>query len=667
MNKYRRPAQQPPAKGGQKSNQVFILLFLSFILALSLISFSCQKPASVVYLDELGAQHVIAGWGESKANKSIDGHPLTIAGQVFERGLGTHAQSQCRLKLDGRAVSFRALVGIDDEVKKTQRGAERASVEFIVSARDKENNPQVLWKSGLMKAGDPAREVKVSLKGFSLLDLIVTDGGDDIAYDHADWCDVRIEYRGNQPEPVKPYAAEPYILTPVPAPEPRINNPKVFGVRPGSPFLFTIAATGERPMTFAAEGLPAGLKLDASSGRITGFIDKPGTYNVKLMATNKLGTAERMLRIEVGDKICLTPPMGWNSWNCWACSVTDENVRQSARAMVEKGLINYGWTYINIDDCWHGQRDPKSGEIRSNEKFPDMKALADYVHSLGLKIGLYTDCGPKTCAGYVGSEGHEEQDIMTYAKWGYDYVKIDWCHCEGKDPRATYKLFGDAIKRAPRDIVFSICNWGLEKPWEWGESVGGNLWRTTGDIEDSWASMAGIGFRQAGLSKYAGPGHWNDPDMLVVGKVGWGPELHPTHLTTDEQYTHISLWCLLAAPLLIGCPIEQIDDFTLGLLTNVEVLEIDQDPLGRQAERIVEGDDFQVWARELEDGSQAVGLFNLDAYEHKRIRFDFSALGLGIGPYRVRDLWRQKDLGNFSHYFEAEVAPHGVVLVRIFP
>jgi len=466
---------------------------------------------------------------------------------------------------------------------------------------------------------------------------------------------------------VKPYAAEPYILTPPSAPGPRINNPKVFGVRPGSPFLFTIAATGERPMTFAAEGLPAGLKLDASSGRITGFIDKRGTYQVKLIARNKLGAAEKMLRIEVGDKICLTPPMGWNSWNCWACSVTDGNVRQSAWAMVEKGLINYGWTYINIDDCWHGQRDPKSGEIRPNEKFPDMKALADYVHSLGLKIGLYTDCGPKTCAGYEGSEGHEEQDIMTYAKWGYDYVKIDWCYCEGKDPRATYKLFGDAIKRAPRDIVFSICNWGLEKPWEWGESVGGNLWRTTGDITDTWSSMAGIGFRQAGLSKYAGPGHWNDPDMLVVGKVGWGPELHPTNLTTDEQYTHISLWCLLAAPLLIGCPIEQIDDFTLGLLTNVEVLEIDQDPLGRQAERIVENDDFQVWARELEDGSQAVGLFNLDAYEHKRIRFDFSALGLGSGPYRVRDLWRQKDLGNFSNYFEAEVAPHGVVLIRIFP
>ncbi|MCX8161238.1 MAG: NPCBM/NEW2 domain-containing protein [Candidatus Saccharicenans sp.] len=641
-----------------------------FIYSLSLILVlffsACQKKtAGVIYLDELGVEHVTAGWGESQANKSIDGNPLTISGQVFERGLGTHAESNYRIKLDGKALSFRALVGVDDEIKKTERGAERASVEFILSGGDKAGNKKVLWKSGVMKCGETAQEVNVSLKNLIYLDLTVTDAGDGIGYDHADWCEARIEYRGARPEPVKPYVAEPYILTPPPSPEPKINGPKVLGVRPGSPFLYTIPATGERPMTFEAEGLPGGLKLDGSTGRITGFIDKPGTHDVKLVAKNSLGTAVKMLRIEVGDKICLTPPMGWNSWNCWGCSVTDENVRQSARAMVEKGLINYGWTYINIDDCWHGKRNPKTGEITSNEKFPDMKALADYVHSLGLKIGLYTDCGPKTCAGYEGSENHEEQDIMTYAKWGYDYVKIDWCYCEGKDPRVAYKKFGEAMAKAPRDIVFSICNWGRENPWEWGESVGGNLWRTTGDITDTWASMAGIGFGQAGLSKYAGPGHWNDPDMLVVGKVGWGPQLRPSRLTPDEQYTHISLWCLLAAPLLIGCPIEQLDDFTMGLLTNTEVLEVNQDPLGRQADRVVEGDGYQVWARDLEDGSKAVGLFNLDAYEFKKVKVDFSALGLEGGSYRVRDLWRQKDLGQFSGSFEAEVAPHGVVLVKI--
>ncbi len=634
---------------------LFILLVLAF-------NFSCTKqPASVVWLDELGPQFAVSGWGETQANKSIDGNPLTIAGKVYERGLGTHAEGMYRIQLDGKATRFTAFAGIDDEIK----GNERASVEFIVSARDKNNVTQTLWKSGVMKAGQPAAELNVALKGFLSLDLMVSDAGNGNAYDHADWCEAKIEYGGSKPEPVKPYASQPYVLTPLPGPEPRINGAKVFGLRPGSPFLFTIAATGERPMTFAAEGLPAGLKLDSSTGHITGVIDKAGTYNVTLIAKNEHGLAERNLRIEVGDKILLTPQMGWNSWNCWGCSVTDENVRQSARAMVEKGLINYGWTYINIDDCWHGERDPKTGEIRSNEKFPDMKALADYIHSLGLKIGLYTDCGPKTCAGYAGSEGHEEQDIMTYAKWGYDYVKIDWCYCEGKDPKVAYKIFGDAIKKAPRDIVFSICNWGQQNPWEWGEIVGGNSWRTTGDITDSWSSMSRIGFGQAGLARYAGPGHWNDPDMLVVGNVGWGPNLHPANLTPDEQYTHISLWCLLDAPLLIGCPIEQIDDFTMGLLTNVEVLEVNQDPLGRQADRIVEGEGYQVWAKEMEDGSKAVGLFNLDAYDHKTIRVDFEALGLGGGSLRVRDLWRQKDLGTFDGHFEAEVAPHGVILIRI--
>lgn len=648
-----------------KTFSVFLVLLINFLF----LSYGCttKKQINVVWLDELGAEPAIEGFGQTQVNRSLDGNPLTIAGQSFERGLGTHAEGRYRLKLDGKAKSFQALVGVDDEIKKTERGAKRASVEFIVAAVDKKNNKQILWKSGLMKVDDPARSVNVDLKGFVYLDLIVSDAGDGMAYDHADWCEARIEYLGQKPEPVRPYFSEPYILTPPSPPEPRINGPRVYGVRPGSPVLYTIPASGERPMIFEAEGLPAGLKLDSSTGQITGFIDQPGTYMVKLIARNQKGTAERNLRLEAGDKICLTPPLGWNSWNCWGCSVTAENVRQSARAMVEKGLINYGWTYINIDDCWHGQRDPKTGEIRSNEKFPDMKALADYVHSLGLKIGLYTDCGPKTCAGYEGSEGHEEQDIMTYAKWGYDYVKIDWCYCEGKDPRLAYRKFGEAIKKAPRDIVFSICNWGQENPWEWGESVGGNLWRTTGDITDTWVSMSRIGFGHAGLSKYAGPGHWNDPDMLVVGKVGWGPELRPTRLTPDEQYTHISLWCLLAAPLLIGCPIEQIDDFTLNLLTNVEVLEVNQDALGRQAERVVEGENYQVWAKEMEDGSRAAGLFNLDPYDHLKIRINFSDLGLGKGPYRVRDLWRQKDLGQFSGYFEAVVAPHGVVLIRLFP
>jgi len=456
----------------------------------------------------------------------------------------------------------------------------------------------------------------------------------------------------------------PYILTPKSSDTPQINGAEIFGVRPGNPVLYKIAATGKKPIKFSVTDLPKGLKLDEQTGIITGSLNNTGTYKMQLYAENALGKASGEFTIKVGDTICLTPPMGWNSWNCWAGSVDDQKIRKAAEVMVKSGLADHGWTYINIDDCWHGKRDSNTGEITSNEKFPDMKALADYVHSLGLKIGLYTDCGSKTCAGFEGSEGHEEQDIKTYAKWGFDYVKIDWCYCEKKDAVESYSKFGKAIPQADRDIVFSICEWGTAKPWLWGEKVGGNCWRTTGDIVDTWESVFKIGFSQGELWQYARPGHWNDPDMLVVGKVGWGPNLHPTRLVPDEQYTHISLWCLLSSPLLIGCDMNSMDDFTLSLLSNDEVIAVNQDSLGRQAKQLRQGDE-QVWAKDLNDGSKAVGLFNLAAAE-KNISISLADIGLS-GKCKVKDLWRQKNLGEFQDSFEAKVSAHGVVLVRVTP
>ena len=520
-------------------------------------------------------------------------------------------------------------------------------------------------------------------KDVTMLKLIVTDGGNGMNYDHADWVNAKIEYSGTRPKPVKPYISEPYILTPEPGPEPRINGARVFGVRPGSPFLFTIAAAGKRPMTFSTKDLPEGLTLDSQTGHITGVINEKGKYNVTLIAANDVGNAERNFQIIAGTKICLTPPMGWNSWNCWACSVTDDNIRASARAMVDKGLINHGWTYINIDDCWMikpGSDDPEiSGEPRdkkgmalTNKKFPDMKALTDYIHKLGLKAGIYTSPGPYTCQGFVGSYEYEANDAKQFADWGFDYLKYDWCYYSkiAKDKslpelKKPYFLMRDELLKQKRDIVYSLCQYGMGQVWKWGEQVGGNCWRTTGDIVDSWGSMSRIGFSQHKCSPYTKPGHWNDPDMLVVGNVGWGPNLHPSKLTPDEQYTHISLWCLLSAPLLIGCPIEQLDDFTLNLLTNDEVLEVNQDPLGDQAKQVVEEEEFQVWAKKMEDGSLAVGLFNMDSYEHKIVTVEWSQLGIN-DHHRVRDLWRQNDVGTFKNNFQTKVPPHGVVMVRVF-
>lgn len=659
---------------------------------LALVLLAGSASAATVWLDELDISKTDQQWGEPRRNRSVDNRPLRIGGQNFERGLGTHAESTLVLDLHGTATRFTARVGVDDECQGT-----RASVRFHVLG-----DGRTLWESGILHGGDAAQPVEVDLHGVRRLILLVTDAGDGIDYDHADWAEARFDYVGARPEVAAPPREEPYVLTPPPPPTPRINGARVVGCRPGHPFLFRIPATGERPMRFAASGLPEGLKLDPATGIITGVVKQRGEYKVRLSAKNRLGRAERELRIRCGDQIALTPPMGWNSWNCFAGSVTAEKVLSAAKAMVRSGLVNHGWTYINIDDFWEqkpGSDDPTlggpgrdaQGRIVPNPRFPDMKALCDAIHAMGLKVGIYSSPGPRTCGGCLGSFDHERLDAQQYAEWGIDYLKYDWCsyrpeleaqrshpvdlhrfesawappEFQSRRPlMVPYAIMRDALDRVPRDIVFSLCQYGMGNVHEWGARVGGNCWRTTGDIRDTWGSMAGIGFNQAGREAYAGPGHWNDPDMLVVGRVGWGPQLHPTRLTPNEQYTHISLWCLLSAPLLIGCDMTQLDDFTLNLLTNDEVLEVNQDPLGRQAARVAREGATEVWAKPMEDGSLAVGLFNRGPLP-ARVTARWSDLKL-TGAHRVRDLWRQRDLGEFSGEFSSQVPRHGVTLVRIW-
>jgi alpha-galactosidase len=302
-----------------------------------------------------------------------------------------------------------------------------------------------------------------------------------------------------------------------------------------------------------------------------------------------------------------------------------------------------------------------------------MGALVDYIHRNGLKAGIYSSPGPLTCGLCVSSLGHEEQDAKRWADWGFDYLKYDWCSyhfyaADEKNPAELakpYALMGAALRAQNRDIVFSLCQYGMGNVWEWGEKVDGQLWRTTTDILDSWASMSGNGFSQAGREVFSGPGRWNDPDMLVVGQLGWGRNMHPSRLTPDEQYTHVSLWCLQAAPLLIGCDLTRLDDFTRSLLTNDEVIAIDQDPLGRPAGRTKRHRDLEVWSRPLEDGAIAVGLFNRGELP-ATVTASWKELGLS-GPQKVRDVWRQKDLGSFRGEFSAPVSRHGVLLVKMTP
>jgi alpha-galactosidase len=650
--------------------------------------------AETFWLDQLDIGLTQQEWGQPRRNKSVDGKPLTIAGQQFERGLGTHASSTLELDLGRRFERFAASVGVDDEVLPND-----GSIEFQLLGDGKP-----LWTSGLMRSGDAPKPVDVSLKGIQRLVLQVNDSGNGINYDHADWVDAKFEGTGPKPTAHSGPPEEPYILTPKPPAKPRINGARIIGCRPGRDFLFTIPATGERPMSFAAKKLPDGLMLDANTGIITGKVRQRGDYKVTLTARNARGVAERELNIACGDQIALTPPMGWNSWNCFASAVSAEKVKAAADAMVNSGLIRHGWTYINIDDFWEqnpgamakdsslgGPGRDADGRIVPNPRFPDMKALADYVHRKGLKIGIYSSPGPFTCGGCLGSFDHEQLDAQSYAAWGIDYLKYDWCsykpEMEAQRGKTTdfsgmkqfwgepkekkleelikpYALMRAALHRADRDIVFSLCQYGMGNVWEWGGEVGGNCWRTTGDITDTWSSMAGIGFGHAGRERFIKPGNWNDPDMLVVGKVGWGPKLHPTRLSPSEQYTHITLWSLLCAPLLIGCDMTQLDDFTLSLLTNDEVIEVNQDPLGRAAGRVAQNGQTEVWAKQMADGSYAVGLFNRGPVETE-VAVDWSTLGLS-GSHKVRDLWRQQDLGKFAAKYKVSVRRHGAALVRVW-
>ena len=365
-----------------------------------------------------------------------------------------------------------------------------------------------------------------------------------------------------------------------------------------------------------------------------------------------------------------TPPMGWNSWNHFAGRVTDADVRGAADMLVATGMRDAGYTYVNVDDTWEGKRDSQ-GLLHTNERFPDMKALGDYIHSKGLKFGIYSSPGAKTCGGFEGSLGHEAQDAKMYAEWGVDYLKYDLCsfqddmrkvkaeHPNESDAAknlmiVAYRKMGDALKATGRPILYSLCQYGVDQPWRWGPGVGAQMWRTTDDIDDSYGRMIAIGFSQAGLAKYAGPGHWNDPDMLEIGNG---------KMTEEEYRTHMSLWVLLAAPLIAGNDLSKMNEADKNLLMNKEAIAIDQDALGKQGDRLYQSGDFDVWTKPLSDGRIAVGLFNR-SWDNREVSVDLAEIGFRNGA-RLRDVWKQKDLGQQSGVFTDTIPKHGVTLLIV--
>ncbi len=623
-----------------------------------------DPPAGGVWVDSLDLSKASirrprAGRGQSAAPQPLK---FSLGGVAYPHAVPLLSDADLAIDLKGQASRFASMVGIDDATP-----AGQGSVVFGVWVDGKK-----VADSGIMRRGDPPKLISVDLTGARRLVLSVIDGNDGTQGDNADWGGAVIVMvpGGGLPGVITlPVEAAPSIA-PSRTAVPTLNYPRITGATPGRPFLFLIPASGEGPLSFAARNLPAGLMLDPKTGLITGSLKQAGRTEVDVTVTGPRGKATGQITIAGGQNmLALTPPLGWNSWNAWGNTVTEAKVRASVDGMVDSGLARQGYAYINIDDVWEGPRDA-GGEITTNENFPDMKALADYVHGKGLKVGIYSSPGPTTCQGKPASYQHEEQDARTWAKWGFDYLKYDWCSYSRIAPNPTledrkkpYRIMYEELQKLDRDFVYSLCQYGAGNVWEWGAEVGGNLWRMTGDIRDSWASMAGIGFQQTGREQYAGPGHWNDTDMLVVGMVGWSQGSRPTNLTPNEQLTHIALWALQAAPMLIGADLSHIDEWTINLLGNREVLAVNQDILGKAAGRITTDGWLDVWARPLADGTKAVGLFNR-CPEAATISAKFADLGLS-GSQPVRDLWFQKDLGSVRDAFTTTVPRHGVVLVKI--
>ena len=502
-----------------------------------------------------------------------------------------------------------------------------------------------------------------------------------------------------------PAFAPATILTPEAPHTPRINGARIYGQRPGADFLFKIPATGDRPMTFEADGLPKGLTLDKVTGIITGKARREGTYLVKLKATNSLGTDSRDLKIVIGDRLALTPPMGWSSWNCWGNTVSQEKVEACAQAMLDNGLDQYGWTYINVDDGWQYDRGGKYNAIQPNAKFPDIKGMIDRLHSNGLKFGIYSGPWNGTYAGHIGTradkadgtgyfwvdegicnENHmldrsrmkrdtvryygpysfAKQDALQWAEWGVDYMKYDWC----PNDHYSIKEMGEALRATGRDIVYSISN---SAPLSVAPTLMeyAQCWRTTGDIRDNWNSVKGICFdRQDVWAGYRRQGAWPDADMMVLGCVGWGSAEHvikPTGLTPDEQYTHMTMWAMLSSPMLLGNDLTRLDDFTLGLLRNSEVIDINQDELAMSPAKVYGDGSYATYIKPLYDGSLAVAMFNLSDAPMK-IGFIPYSLGL-LEDQQIRDVWRQQYIGTvkYNDRWETLVAPHGTVLLKLSP
>jgi len=683
---------------------------LTAFAALGPLLASPTRADEAVRLSSLDLTKATQGFGKPQADKSVDGRPLTLGGKTYAHGFGTHARGLLAVALDGGAKRFTATVGIDDEVD-----GGKGSAEFQVLG----DGHKLLWTSGILHQGQPPKSVDVDLTGQKMVLLRVTDGGDGYEFDHADWADAQFEVIGARPHTVTLTVREPAIASTFAPAAPEIDGPAIVGVRPGTPLLWKVPALSGRPLTFSAD-LPSGLAL-SRTGIITGTLSKPGDYAVRVTAQNAAGRAERVVHFIVGPTLAQTPPMGWNSYDAYGSRVTEAQVIANA-GYLRQNMLPFGWQYVVVDYRWY---DPNAATVRdagepgealtmdgfgrllpSPNRFPSaagaqgFKGLADQLHAMGLRFGIHIMRGiPRNavkedlpiegslykaaeaanvsdacpwCPDMVGVRGdtpagqaYYDSLFRLYASWGVDFVKMD----DTSSPYHTAEI--EAVRRAidkcSRSIVYSLSPG--ETPITQGTHVAAhaNMWRVSGDFWDGWEALDHEFTLGAKWHDYAAPGHWPDGDMLPLGHLSLGGRPvgkdRQTNFTRPEQMTLMSLWSLLPSPLMVGANLPDNDPWTLALLTNPEVLAVNQDSVGAAGGLVSQAEGLEVWSKKLADGSLAVGLFNRGDMEDT-VTADWSKLGI-TGRYTVRDLWLRKDMGRSSGKYAASVPSHGVVLLRL--
>ncbi len=668
-------------------------------LAAALLLAAAPLPGAETRVETLDLRETMqSDWSVPQAGQAGGriGGPLRVGGQTSAAGFGTIGGSRLELALDGRAERFRARTGVDET------SGWLTTVRFLLVG-----DGRVLYRGPWQQRGGPAVGVDVPLAGLRRLVLVADVRGDPHA--RADWLEPVVTHAGAAPVAAPP-APEPDTLPPLPpGPEPRFHVPARVGVRPGHPFLQRVNVSGARPLRLTVDALPAGCTFDPEHQVIQGTAPAAaGEWIVRLAAENAHGRTASEFALVVGDTLALTPPLGWCSWYCMSGSVSAERVRAAAAALLRTGLADHGWTQVNLDDFWmtrpaadsavlaqlrtreatgrlagywkapldepalRGAARDAEGRIRANARFPDMPAYTAWLHARGFKAGLYSSPGVVTCGGCTGSFGHEAEDAAQFAAWGFDFLKYDWCSyyleapgLERADWMRPYARMGAALRAQPRDLVFSLCQYGLAAVETWGADVGGQLWRTGSDLNDTWGAISAAGFFGEERDPATGPGRWNDLDMLMVGRIGFGGKLHSVRLTPDERRTHFALWCLRASPLLLAGDAASLDDATVAFLANDGALAVNQDPLARPARRVVLSPTTEAWVRPLAGGAWGVGLFNRDE-EAAPVQVAWPELTQEPGAWQAHDLWRGgAAAGAAAADWQGTVPRHGAVFLRL--